>query len=45
MVVKERELKKALDDLARKPKIVITDSQAFQKVDADTPPDIMMTSF
>jgi [FeFe] hydrogenase H-cluster maturation GTPase HydF len=45
LVVKERELKKALSGLAQKPKIVITDSQAFLKVDADTPKDIMMTSF
>ncbi|MFA4884690.1 MAG: [FeFe] hydrogenase H-cluster maturation GTPase HydF [Desulfotomaculaceae bacterium] len=45
MVVKERELKKALAGLAQKPKIVITDSQAFLKVDADTPKDILMTSF
>ncbi|NLI11881.1 MAG: [FeFe] hydrogenase H-cluster maturation GTPase HydF [Peptococcaceae bacterium] len=45
LVVKERELKKALTGLAQKPKIVITDSQAFLKVDADTPRDIMMTSF
>jgi [FeFe] hydrogenase H-cluster maturation GTPase HydF len=45
LVVKERELKKALSGLAQKPKIVITDSQAFLKVDADTPQDIMMTSF
>lgn len=45
LVVKEGELKKALAGLAQKPKIVITDSQAFRKVDADTPADIMMTSF
>lgn len=45
LVVKEKELKKALAGLAKKPKIVITDSQAFQKVDADTPADILMTSF
>lgn len=45
LVVKEKELKKALSGLAKKPKIVITDSQAFLKVDADTPADIMMTSF
>ncbi len=45
LVVKERELKKAFAGLAQKPKIVITDSQAFLKVDADTPRDIMMTSF
>jgi [FeFe] hydrogenase H-cluster maturation GTPase HydF len=45
LVVKEKDLKKALSGLAQKPKIVITDSQAFFKVDADTPTDIMMTSF
>jgi len=45
MTVKERELRACLDGLARKPKLVITDSQAFLKVDADTPKDIWMTSF
>jgi len=45
LVVKESELKAALAGLARKPKLVVTDSQAFSKVDADTPGDIMLTSF
>lgn len=45
VVTKERELKNALDSLSKKPKIVITDSQAFLKVAADTPNDILMTSF
>lgn len=45
MVVKEHQLKEALSDLNRKPKIVITDSQAFEKVAADTPQDVWMTSF
>ncbi|MHB0913315.1 MAG: [FeFe] hydrogenase H-cluster maturation GTPase HydF [Armatimonadota bacterium] len=45
VVVKERELKAALDNLAKKPKLVITDSQAFLKVAADTPRDVWMTSF
>ncbi|MBP6963876.1 MAG: [FeFe] hydrogenase H-cluster maturation GTPase HydF [Armatimonadetes bacterium] len=45
MVVKERELKSALGNLNRKPKIVITDSQAFLKVAADTPKEVWMTSF
>ncbi len=45
VVVKERELKNALENLKNKPKIVITDSQAFLKVAADTPKDIWMTSF
>jgi [FeFe] hydrogenase H-cluster maturation GTPase HydF len=45
MVVKERELKAALTSLAEKPKLVVTDSQAFLKVAADTPKDVLMTSF
>jgi len=45
VVVKERELKEALDGLSRPPKIVVTDSQEFLKVAADTPPDVMLTSF
>ena len=45
MVVKERELRDALDNLKRKPALVVTDSQAFLKVAGDTPDDIPMTSF
>ncbi len=45
MVVKERELRDALDRLKRPPVLVVTDSQAFLKVAADTPPQINMTSF
>jgi [FeFe] hydrogenase H-cluster maturation GTPase HydF len=45
MVVKERELKEALNRLARPPQLVVTDSQAFLKVAADTPNDVPMTSF
>jgi [FeFe] hydrogenase H-cluster maturation GTPase HydF len=45
VVVKERELKAALDNLKTPPKLVVTDSQAFLKVAADTPPSILMTSF
>jgi [FeFe] hydrogenase H-cluster maturation GTPase HydF len=44
-VVKERELRAALENMKRKPALVITDSQAFLKVDADTPADIQLTSF
>jgi [FeFe] hydrogenase H-cluster maturation GTPase HydF len=44
-VVKERELRWALANLKQKPKMVVTDSQAFMKVSADTPPDILLTSF
>jgi len=45
LVVKERELKNALQRLSRPPRLVVTDSQAFLKVAADTPPDVPMTSF
>ncbi|MBF7082977.1 [FeFe] hydrogenase H-cluster maturation GTPase HydF [Desulfallas sp. Bu1-1] len=45
MVVKERELKAAFNRLQKPPALVITDSQVFLKVDADTPPGVPMTSF
>jgi [FeFe] hydrogenase H-cluster maturation GTPase HydF len=45
LVVKERELKAALAGLKDKPRLVVTDSQAFLKVAADTPGDVWMTSF
>jgi len=45
MVVKERELRQALSRFNKPPKLVVTDSQAFLKVAADTPPEIPMTSF
>lgn len=45
VVVKERELKGALDNLNTEPKIVVTDSQAFMKVAADVPENIMLTGF
>ena len=45
LVVKERELKEALSRLSEPPALVVTDSQAFLKVAADTPPDVPMTSF
>ena len=45
MVVKERELREAFSRLNKPPKLVITDSQAFLKVAADTPPNIPLTSF
>ncbi|MVB10489.1 GTPase Der [Caprobacter fermentans] len=45
VITKEHELKHALERLNSPPAIVITDSQAFLKVSADTPPEIPMTSF
>ena len=45
IVVKETELKETLENLGKKPGMVITDSQAFSKVAQDTPEDILLTSF
>lgn len=45
VVVKERELREALSRFNKPPKLVVTDSQAFLKVAADTPPEIPLTSF
>ncbi|HXP96806.1 MAG TPA: [FeFe] hydrogenase H-cluster maturation GTPase HydF [Telmatospirillum sp.] len=45
MVVKERELRDALAQLARKPRLVICDSQVVLKAAADTPQDIPLTTF
>jgi len=45
MVVKERELRSALERLQTPPKLVVTDSQAFLKVAADVPQSVPMTSF
>ncbi len=45
MVVKERELRDALDRLKRPPALVVTDSQAFLRVAGDTPAQVPMTSF
>ncbi|TDT68054.1 [FeFe] hydrogenase H-cluster maturation GTPase HydF [Hypnocyclicus thermotrophus] len=44
-ISKERELRWTLENLKKKPKLVITDSQEFAKVSADTPDDILLTSF
>ncbi len=41
----DSELKSTLSALSKKPKLVITDSQAFGKVAKDTDNDILMTSF
>ena len=45
VVVRDTELPNALSALGKKPKMVITDSQAFAKVSKDVPEDIMLTSF
>ena len=41
----DTELHETLERLSEKPALVITDSQAFKRVAADTPEDIPMTSF
>lgn len=45
IITKEHELKLTLERLNMRPAMVITDSQAFLKVSADTPVEIPMTSF
>ena len=48
MVVRDTELKDALTNLLSKgirPRLVVTDSQAFKRVSRDTPADIPLTSF
>ncbi len=44
-VVKETELKRALDNLKYPPSLVVTDSQAFKHVAEIVPEDIYLTSF
>lgn len=45
IVVKESEFLETLKKIGCKPKIVITDSQVFTKVNEETPEDIYLTSF
>lgn len=45
MIMKDSELRSALEQLRSRPKLVITDSQAFREVVADVPPEVPLTSF
>ncbi len=45
VVVKDTELADTIAALGKKPKLVITDSQAFASANKQTPSDIMLTSF
>lgn len=45
IVIRETELADTLAHLGTKPALVITDSQAFEKVSADVPREIPLTSF
>lgn len=45
IVTRDNELKETLKNISKKPKLVITDSQVFEKVDKEVPKDILLTSF
>ncbi len=45
IVTREHELKRTLEAMRLPPAVVITDSQAFMQVSAETPPAIPLTSF
>ena len=45
VVTRESELSGALQSLNQKPRVVITDSQAFEQESKETPSDIYLTSF
>ena len=45
VVIKEDRVRETIESLGKKPRLVITDSQAFETVAADTPEDILLTSF
>lgn len=45
IVVRDHELKHTLQRIGTRPRLVITDSQAFARVSAETPPEIALTSF
>lgn len=45
VVVRDTELPNALSSLGKKPKMIITDSQAFESVSRVVPEDILLTSF
>ncbi len=45
VVVKERELRHALENLKVKPSLVVTDSQSITKVISDIPEDVKVTTF
>jgi len=45
VVVKETELKHTLEQLGKKPALVVTDSQVFKKVNSIVPDNIPLTSF
>ena len=45
VVTKDKELRAALNSLSNPPKLVVTDSQAIMRVNADVPEEIPLTTF
>ncbi|WP_124066724.1 [FeFe] hydrogenase H-cluster maturation GTPase HydF [Clostridium sp. E02] len=45
IAVRDTELKQTIEKLGTKPYLVVTDSQAFEQVNKDTPDEILLTSF
>ncbi|ANQ54267.1 ATP-binding protein [Thermosipho sp. 1063] len=45
LVVKERELRYAIENIGIKPRLVVTDSQSVMKVVSDVPDDVDLTTF
>ena len=45
LVVKERELRYAIENIEMKPKLVVTDSQSVMKVVSDVPKNVNLTTF
>lgn len=45
IVVRETEFEETIKKLGKKPSLVITDSQVFEKIASETPDDIYLTSF
>lgn len=45
ITVKDRELRHAIESMTIKPRLVITDASAYPRAVADTPPDVLFTSF
>ncbi|MGM9551355.1 MAG: [FeFe] hydrogenase H-cluster maturation GTPase HydF [Clostridia bacterium] len=44
-VIKEDKIKETIESLTKKPRMVVCDSQVFERVNKDTPEDISLTSF
>lgn len=45
LVIKEDKVHEALNNLKSEPKMVVCDSQVFERINKDTPENILMTSF